>query len=181
MGSGFPVTIILEYPSTTSGTPTSTSYPFGAANVFTQLFDSNNKYLTATPLLSTTSQLESSLGISDLDAGITATFTQYNGYNTATQYPSNTTSSPTPSLYPFSSARQFNHRFAEDNTYLDVYPMLDPNSKLFRSLNRSRLDDLDNPNPDPTQFPPENTPNQTTPPIVTGKHLNKCCPQQICG
>jgi hypothetical protein len=160
-----------QYPSTTTGTPTPTSYPFGGANKFTQLFNNNNKYLIATPLLSTTSQLESSLIISDLDAGITANFTQYNGYSTATQYPSNTTSSPTTGIYPFSSARQFNHRFAADNTYLDVYPMLDSNSKLFRSLSRSRLDDLDNPNPDPTQFPSENTPNQTTTPGPNSQYV----------
>jgi hypothetical protein len=68
------------------------------------------------------------------------------------------TGTPTPNQYPAGPIESYTQIYDKDNTYLDqIYTNTnnDAESPLSESLNSSQLDNQNNPNPDPTEYPVE--------------------------
>ena len=77
--------------------------------------------------------------------------------DTVTMYNSpNISGTPTTTSYPFGPLTLFSQPNlpTPGNQYVDTTPFLSSNSRLANSLDISKLDDQNNPNPDPTQYPP---------------------------
>ncbi len=68
------------------------------------------------------------------------------------------TGTPTPNQYPAGPIESYTQTYDKDNTYLDqIYTNTnnDAESPLSESLDSSQLDNQNNPNPDPTEYPVE--------------------------
>jgi len=68
------------------------------------------------------------------------------------------TGTPTPNRYPAGPIESYTQTYDKDNTYLNqIYTNTnnDAESPLSESLDSSQLDDQNNPNPDPTEYPVE--------------------------
>jgi hypothetical protein len=141
--------ITTQYPSTVTGTPTSTQNPGGPAHNFVPPYGPDHSYLGNIG----SGFLQNTLDITNFDIENPSVNGGPNS-DIVTQYPSTTTGTPNATANwglfpPFSSGatpKRFTHPYGVNSKYLVLNPIATLNSgKLYQTLNITNLD-IDNPN-----------------------------------
>jgi hypothetical protein len=155
--------LVTVYPSTVTGTPTSTANPGGPANNFDPIYNASNTYLDNLPSLVNTG-LNNTLNITNLD--VENPSVQGGPLNDIiTQYPALVTGIPTNIANPGGAPQLFSQPYLPSNTYLNVNPIQGIGSgKLDNSLSITNLD-TENPG---VQGGPLNDTTTAYPASVTG-------------
>lgn len=139
-----------QYPSTVTGTPTSTQNPGGPSHNFTPPYGPDHSYIGNIG----SGFLQNTLDITNFDIENPSVIGGPNS-DIVTQYPSTTTGTPEVnsnwSLFPpYSSGttpKRFTHPYGNNLKYLTLNPIATLNSgRLYQTLNITNLD-IDNPNP----------------------------------
>jgi hypothetical protein len=131
--------LVTVYPSTATGTPTSTANPGGPTNNFDPIYNASNTYLDNLPSLITTG-LNNTLNITNLD--VENPSVQGGPLNDIiTQYPASVTGTPTNTANPGGAPQQFTQPYTPGSTYLDAsYNVALNNTILSNSLSITNLD-----------------------------------------
>ena len=117
------VDLVTHYPSTVTGTPTTTANPGGVVVNFSQIYDADSTYLDIVPSLLTTG-LNNTLNITNLDVeepGVNGGI-PYKSLNDPTVYPPTTNHASAVRGYfasPSSASGKFEQSFNPKKTYSD--------------------------------------------------------------
>jgi hypothetical protein len=155
--------LVTVYPSTVTGTPTSTANPGGPTNNFDPIYNANNTYLDNLPSLVNTG-LNTTLNITNLD--VENPSVQGGPINDiTTQYPSSVTGTPTITANPGGVPQQFTQPYSPGSTYLDAsYNAVPNNTILDTTLPITNLD-VENPS---VQGGPLSDTTTVYPSLITG-------------
>ena len=131
--------LVTVYPSTVTGTPTSTANPGGPTNNFDPIYNASNTYLDNLPSLINTG-LNNTLNITNLD--VENPSVQGGPINDIiTQYPASVTGTPTNTANPGGAPQQFTQPYTPGSTYLDAsYNVVPNNTILDTTLPITNLD-----------------------------------------
>lgn len=159
--------LVTQYPSTNTGTPTSTANP-GPVLPFDQVYSAENTYLNyiQSALVEVNDPLSNSLNKTNLDIENPGVAGGPNA-DIVTQYPPLVTGTPTDTQNPGGPVTRFNQQYTPTSTYLDTNPIQGTESGELKDTTEITNLDVENPGvqggipyrplTDPTVYPTTTT------------------------